>query len=35
LALLFFGGLLMWFFERRVQPYFGKPAREALFPSFW
>ena len=35
LALLFFGGLLMWFFERRVQPYFDKPAREALFPSFW
>ena len=35
LALLFFGGLLMWLFERRVQPYFDKPAREALFPSFW
>lgn len=35
LALLFFGGLLMWVFERRVQPYFDKPAREALFPSFW
>jgi polar amino acid transport system substrate-binding protein len=35
LAILFFGGLLMWVFERRVQPYFDKPAREALFPSFW
>jgi polar amino acid transport system substrate-binding protein len=35
LALLFFGGMLMWFFERRVQPYFDKPAREAMFPSFW
>lgn len=35
LALLFFGGVLMWFFERRHQPYFDKPAREALFPSFW
>lgn len=35
LALLFFGGLLMWLFERRSQPYFDKPAREALFPSFW
>ncbi|MEP5152433.1 transporter substrate-binding domain-containing protein [Planktotalea sp.] len=35
LALLFGGGVLMWFFERRHQPYFDKPAREALFPSFW
>ena len=35
LALLFFGGMLMWLFERRAQPYFDKPAREAMFPSFW
>ncbi|MGH1576760.1 transporter substrate-binding domain-containing protein [Planktotalea sp.] len=35
LALLFFGGVLMWLFERRHQPYFDKSAREALFPSFW
>ncbi len=35
LALLFFGGLLMWVFERRQQAYFDKPAKEALFPSFW
>lgn len=35
LAMLFFGGMLMWFFERRHQTYFDKPAREALFPSFW
>lgn len=35
LALLFFGGMLMWVFERRVQPYFVKGAREALCPSFW
>lgn len=35
LALLMFGGLLMWVFERRHQAYFDKPAKEALFPSFW
>jgi len=35
LALLFFGGVVMWVFERRHQEYFDKPAREALFPSFW
>ncbi|UYV37876.1 transporter substrate-binding domain-containing protein [Rhodobacteraceae bacterium D3-12] len=34
-ALLFGGGLLMWWFERNRQPYFDRPAREALFPSFW
>lgn len=34
-ALLFGGGLLMWVFERRRQPYFDRPAREALFPAFW
>ncbi|MGB7318616.1 MAG: transporter substrate-binding domain-containing protein [Planktotalea sp.] len=35
LALLMCGGLLMWLFERKHQDYFNKPAREALFPSFW
>ena len=25
----------MWLFERKRQPYFDRPAREALFPSFW
>lgn len=34
-AILFAGGMLMWAFERRVQPYFQHPAREAMFPSFW
>jgi polar amino acid transport system substrate-binding protein len=34
-ALLLGGGMLMWHFEKRDQPYFDRPAREALFPSFW
>ncbi|MGP6088478.1 transporter substrate-binding domain-containing protein [Antarctobacter jejuensis] len=34
-AILFFGGMLMWIFERRAQPYFERPMREAMFPSFW
>lgn len=34
-ALLVVGGMVMWLFERRRQPYFDRPAREALFPSFW
>lgn len=34
-ALLFGGGMLMWVFERKAQPYFDRPAGEALFPSFW
>lgn len=29
------GGMLMWAMERRAQPYFDRPAHEALFPSFW
>ncbi|MEM9549586.1 MAG: transporter substrate-binding domain-containing protein [Pseudomonadota bacterium] len=33
--LLMGGGMIMWFFERRAQPYFDRPAREAWFPSFW
>ena len=35
LALLVGGGMLMWAFERRGQPYFQGDAREKLFPSFW
>ncbi len=34
-AMLFRGGILMWAFERRAQPYFDRPASEAMFPSFW
>lgn len=34
-ALLIGGGMLMWRFERNSQPYFDKPAREAMFPAFW
>ncbi|MGH1463914.1 MAG: transporter substrate-binding domain-containing protein [Cognatishimia sp.] len=34
-ALLFGGGMLMWIFERRAQPYFDRTAGEAMFPSFW
>ena len=33
--LILAGGMLMWVFERRAQPYFDRPAREAWFPSFW
>ncbi len=32
---LFALGMLMWFFERRAQPYFERPAGKAMFPSFW
>lgn len=35
LGVLFGGGLLMWLFERRHQPYFDRPMRDAMFPSFW
>jgi len=34
-GLLFAAGMLMWMFERRRQPYFDHPAREAFFPAFW
>lgn len=34
-ALLFGGGMLMWWFERGKQPYFDRPLQDALFPSFW
>lgn len=33
--LLIAGGMLMWLFERRAQPYFDRTASEAWFPSFW
>lgn len=33
--LLFVGGMMMWVFERRSQPYFDRPLNEAWFPSFW
>lgn len=33
--MLFGGGMLMWQLERRAQPFFDRPAREAMFPSFW
>lgn len=32
---LFVGGMLMWLLERRSQPYFERPLKEAWFPSFW
>lgn len=35
LGLLFGGGMMMWVFERHKQPYFDRPAKDALFPSFW
>jgi len=34
-AVLFGIGMLMWWFERRAQPYFDKPPKQALFPAFW
>lgn len=33
--MLFCGGMLMWLFERKAQPYFDRPLKEAWFPSFW
>lgn len=35
IGLLFGGGMLMWVFERRRQPFFDRDAKDALFPSFW
>ena len=35
LVLLFGGGMMVWFFERRHQEYFNRPATEAGFPAFW
>lgn len=34
-AVLFFGGMLMWRFERGHEGYFDRPARSAMFPAFW
>lgn len=34
-VLLYGAGMLMWFFERGRQPYFDRPAKDALFPAFW
>ncbi|MEP1329241.1 transporter substrate-binding domain-containing protein [Pseudophaeobacter sp.] len=33
--LLLVGGMFMWTLERRAQPYFDRPLKEAWFPSFW
>lgn len=33
--LLLVGGMFMWVLERRAQPYFDRPLKEAWFPSFW
>jgi len=35
IGLLFGAGMLMWFLEKRVEPYFDKPAKQAVFPAFW
>ncbi len=34
-ALLFGGGMMMWLFERKRQPYFDRPLKDAMFTSFW
>jgi polar amino acid transport system substrate-binding protein len=34
-ALLFGGGMLMWWLERHRQDYFNLPAKDAMFPAFW
>ncbi|WP_293572971.1 transporter substrate-binding domain-containing protein [Phaeobacter sp.] len=34
-VLLMGGGMMMWGLERRAQPYFDRPLKEAWFPSFW
>ncbi|SDX46098.1 amino acid ABC transporter substrate-binding protein, PAAT family [Ruegeria halocynthiae] len=34
-AILLGGGMLMWGFEKRAQPYFDRNLNEAWFPSFW
>ena len=35
LGLLFVVGMIMWAVERKRQPYFDRPFKQALFPSFW
>lgn len=32
---LFLAGSLMWYFERRAQPYFETPYKEGAWRSFW
>lgn len=32
---LLFAATMMWFFERRSQPYFQGTYREGIWPSFW
>lgn len=34
-VILLTGGMVMWYFERRAQPYFDRSLDEAWFPSFW
>jgi len=34
-AVLFTGGMLMWWFERDHETYFKMPAHKAAFPAFW
>ncbi|MEM7318705.1 MAG: transporter substrate-binding domain-containing protein [Pseudomonadota bacterium] len=33
--ILLSGGMMMWYFERRAQPYFDRNLKDAWFPSFW
>jgi polar amino acid transport system substrate-binding protein len=35
LLLLLAGGMLMYVFERRHQPYFDHAPKDAVFPAFW
>lgn len=35
LAPLFGGGMLMSLFERKSQPYFDRPLKDASFPTSW
>lgn len=32
---LFAAATVMWFFERRAQPFFNQPYREGIWQSFW
>ena len=33
--LLLAGGMIMYLFERKHQPYFDHPPKQAIFPAFW
>ena len=35
LLLVWIFGILVWYFERGVHPFFDLPFREAMFPVFW